>query len=59
MGATMELAARRQATERADREGAACLIYRREGTWYVRTEEEGAPPGAELVDRIEPWRKGS
>lgn len=65
---TMEMAARAQAADRADREGVACLVYRKpvpeqqpptySVMWFVRAESEEPPEGAELVDRIEPWRKG-
>jgi hypothetical protein len=46
----MYYAALKQATERAEKEGIPCFIYRGpDATWYVRTAEEGAPDGAEFI----------
>lgn len=47
----MQKAAERQATERAEREGVACYVYRCDGdagsVWFVRTKAEGIPDGCE------------
>lgn len=45
----MSLMAIKQATERAEREGIPCFVYKKGRTWFVRTAEEGAPDGAEFI----------
>lgn len=49
----MRKAAMRQAQERAARDGVRCLVWSKDGTWYVRTDAEGEVEGARL-EWVEP-----